>query len=99
MKHGCPLKFYGEQVNSKEIQQRIYNWALTKNFSAPYGIIMGEHTSKKGIKYLAVTFGRARTLDASVEIYNRNFLILRTSRNGSEVFKSVAELQQALDLL
>lgn len=86
-------------MNSKEIQQHVYNWALTKNFSAPYGIIMGEHTSKKGTKYLAVTFGRARTLDASVEIYNRNFLILRTSRNGSEVFKSVAELQQALDLL
>lgn len=60
---------------------------------------MGEHKSKKGTKYLAVTFGRARTLDATVEIYNRNFIVLRTSRNGSEVFKSVAELQQALDLL
>ena len=86
-------------MNSKEIQEHVYNWAMSKNFSAPYGVIMGEHKSKKGTKYLAVTFGRARTLDASVEIYKRNFIVLRTSRNGSEVFKSVAELQQALDLL
>lgn len=86
-------------MNSKQIQEHIYNWAMSRNFSAPYGIIMGEHKSSKGTKYLAVTFGRARTLDASVEIYNRNFIVLRTSSNGSEVFKSVAELQQALDLL
>lgn len=86
-------------MRSKEIQESIYAWAQSRNFSAPYGIIAGEYKSKKGTKYLAVTFGRARTLDATVEIYNKNFLILRTSRNGSEVFKSVAELQQALELL
>ena len=86
-------------MNSKEIQEHVYNWAMSKNFSAPYGVIMGEHKSKKGTKYLAVTFGRARTLDASVEIYKRNFIVLRTSRNGSEVFKSVADLQQKLETL
>lgn len=86
-------------MNSKEIQEHVYNWAMSRNFSAPYGIIMGEHKSSKGTKYLAVTFGIARTLDASVEIYNRNFIVLRTSRNGYEVFKSVADLQQALDVL
>ena len=86
-------------MNSKEIQEYVYNWALSKDFSAPYGVIMGEHKSSKGTKYLAVTFGRARTLDASVEIYNRNFLIVRTSRHGSNVFKNVQDLMNFLELL
>lgn len=86
-------------MNSQQIQQHVEQWAQGRNFTAPYGILAGSHVNKKGIKYLSVTFGRARTLDATVEIYNRNFLILRTSRTGSEVFRSVADLQQALDIL
>lgn len=86
-------------MNSQQIQTHIEQWAQGRNFTAPYGILTGSHVNKKGVKYLAVTFGRARTLDATVEIYNRNFLILRTSRAGSQVFRSVADLQQALDTL
>lgn len=86
-------------MNSTQIQQNIYTWATSNNFNAPYGVLTGSHTNKKGIKYLSVTFGRARTLDATVEIYNRNFIILRTSRSDNQVFKSVADLQQALNTL
>lgn len=86
-------------MNSQQIQQHIEQWAQGKNFTAPYGILTGSHTNKKGSKYLSVTFGRARTLDATVEIYNRNFLILRTSREGSQVFKSLQDLQPVLDTL
>jgi hypothetical protein len=62
----------------------------------PYGILTGEHVNKKGSKYRAVTFGRARTLDATVEIYNRNFLILKTNRTGTEVFKNFESLMDRL---
>lgn len=86
-------------MNSQQILDSIEAWAQTRNFSAPYGILTGSHVNKKGIKFLSITFGRARTLDATVEIYNRNFMILRTNRTGSEVFRSVADLQQALDAL
>jgi len=86
-------------MNSLEIQESIYNWAKSKNFSAPYGVLQGEHVSKKGTKYRAVTFGRARTLDATVEIYNRNFIILRTSRHGSEVFNDLTTLMVKLEEL
>lgn len=86
-------------MNSQQILDSIEAWAGTRNFTAPYGILTGSHTNKKGIKYLSITFGRARTLDATVEIYNRNFMILRTNRTGSEVFRSVADLQQVLDRL
>jgi hypothetical protein len=86
-------------MNSQQILNTIEQWAYTKNFTAPYGILTGEHTNKKGVKYLSITFGRARTLDATVEIYNRNFMILRTSRTGSEVFKNFTDLQLALDTL
>ncbi len=83
-------------MNSQEIQTAVYDWAQGQNFSAPYGVLSGEHVSKKGAKYRAVTFGRARTLDATVEIYNRNFLILRTSRTGTEVFNNFASLMARL---
>ena len=87
-------------MNSVEIQNHIYQWALLHGeFTAPYGVLTGEHRSKSGRKYLYVTFGRARTLDATVEIYNRRFIVLRTSRHGSQVFNSAVELQQTLDTL
>ena len=86
-------------MNSQQILDTIEAWAQSRNFTAPYGILTGSHTNKKGTKYLSITFGRARTLDATVEIYNRNFMILRTNRTGSEVFRNVADLQQVLDTL
>lgn len=86
-------------MTSQEIQDAIVTWAQSKNFSAPYGILTGSHVNKKGRKYLSVTFGRARSLDATVDIYNKSFMILRTSRNFNEVFKSFEDLQQALDTL
>jgi hypothetical protein len=86
-------------MNSLEIQESIYNWALNHGFTAPYGVLMGEHTNSKGTRYLTVTFGYARTLDATVEIYNRKFMVLRTSLHGSQVFRDVANLQQTLDAL
>lgn len=84
-------------MNSQQIQQAIYDWAANRqDLTAPYGVLTGSHVSKNGKKYLSVTFGRARTLDATVEIYNKSFIILRTSRSGSQVFKTVADLQQVL---
>jgi hypothetical protein len=86
-------------MNSQEILSSIEAWAKSQNFTAPYGILTGSHINKKGVKFLSITFGRARTLDATVEIYNRNFLILRSSRTGSQVFKNFSELQLELNQL
>lgn len=86
-------------MNSQQIQEAVYNWACGHNFTAPYGVLSGEYTNKKGHKYRAVTFGRARTLDATVEIYNRNFIILRTSAYGSEVFNDFSTLMAKLQTL
>lgn len=86
-------------MNSQQIQTFLEQWLSSKNFNAPYGILTGSHTSKKGTKFLSITFGRARTLDATIEIYNKNFMILRTSRHQNQIFKNVAELQQFLDTL
>jgi hypothetical protein len=86
-------------MNSQAIQDSIESWAHDKGFSAPYGVLTGTHTSKSGTKYRSVTFGRARTLDATVEIYNRNFIVVRTSRHGSQVFKKYEDLSQFLETL
>ena len=86
-------------MNSQQIQNDVVTWANGKDFNAPYGVLSGSHINTKGTKYLSVTFGRARTLDATVEIYNRNFIMVRTSRHGRVVFRSVASMQQFLDTL
>lgn len=86
-------------MNSAEISDHIYDWALTRGFNAPYGILQGEHINSKGTRFLAITFGRARTLDATVEIYNRKFMILRTSNRGSEVFNDISTLMIRLEEL
>lgn len=86
-------------MNSQQILEHLEAWARGRNFTAPYGILTGHHVNKRGVKFRSITFGRARTLDATVEIYNRNFLILRASTLGSQVFKSFAELEPVLETL
>ena len=88
-----------DSPNSAALQQAVYDWAQTKNFTAPYGILTGEHKSKSGRKYLSVTFGYARTLDATVEIFNRNFILVKTNRHGTQTFKNIPDLKAFLETL
>jgi hypothetical protein len=84
-----------------QIQQSVYQWVVANShkFNAPYGILEGLHTNKVGRKYRSVTFGRSRTLDATVNIYDDTFIQVRTSRHGNQIFKNVADMQQFLDTL
>jgi hypothetical protein len=87
-------------MNSQQISDAVYAYACGRSdFTAPYGVLQGEHVNRKGTKFKSVTFGRARTLDATVEIYNRNFIVLRTSSHGSQVFKNFEELLKMLHIL
>ena len=86
-------------MNSHEICEYLENLIKSKNFNAPYGVLTGEKHNKKGINYLFITFGRARTLDATIEIYNRKFMLLRTSRGNKEVYTDINELEEALNNL
>jgi len=80
-----------------DLVEYLVNWAQSKDFNAPYGVLTGEHVNKNGYKYKSVTFGRARTLDATVEIYNPRFIILRTSTYGKEAFKNHVDLMLRLE--
>ena len=87
-------------MNSQEICDWVYNWACGRqDFTAPYGVLAGEHTTRFGTPYKSVTFGRARTLDATVEIYNRNFIVVRTSTWGSQTFRSFQDLETYLQTI
>jgi hypothetical protein len=87
-------------MNSQQISDAVYNYACQRrDFTAPYGVLQGEHVNKKGTKYKSVTFGRARTLDATVEIYNRNFIILRCNRLADRIYKNYDDLMVALQEL
>ena len=87
------------RIHSKDIQKHILELIRAKDFNAPYGILSGDGLSKKGKKYLHVTFGRARTLDATVEIYNKDFVLIRTNRHGIIVFDKLDELYEFLNTL
>ena len=85
-------------MNSAAIQDHIVEWALAqKTFTAPYGVLDGESVNAKGMKYRSVTFGFARTLDATVKIFNRNFMLFESSRGQREVFKNITDLMTYLN--
>ena len=84
-------------MNSQQISDAVYAYAKSRSdFTAPYGVLQGEHVNKKGTKFKSVTFGRARKLDATVEIYNRNFMILRCSHLGDSIYKNYDDLMVAI---
>jgi len=85
-------------MNSQAIQTAIHDWAVNKSFNAPYGVLSGKHT-KKNKKVLSVVFGRERTLDAVVEIWNRNFMTLKINWYPTEVYRSFDALMKKLETL
>jgi hypothetical protein len=86
-------------MNSLEIQESVYQFLKEHEhyYNAPYGVLTSAHTNTNGRPYKSVTFGCARSLDAEVRIFNRNFILLRTSSNGSEVFKNIDDLLSRLN--
>lgn len=83
-------------MNSQELQEKVYTWALSGSFSAPYGVLKGEHKDRNGRKYRSVTFGYARSRDVEVRIYSHTFVLVRDSRDGNQVFKTVDSLMGRL---
>jgi hypothetical protein len=84
-------------MRSAEIQEMVYDFCLEKrSFSAPYGVLTSEQVTKQGKKYKSVTFGRARTLDAHLMIFNEKFMVLKTNR-GDFTFKDVPSLMKKLE--
>lgn len=85
-------------MDSAAIQTALLKWLNDRYdyFTAPYGIIDGNGVSKKGKKYLAVTFGCARTLDATIMIFNRNFILYKSNREDA-TFHSFDELMEFLE--
>jgi hypothetical protein len=87
-------------MNSEAVQEAVYQFLKEHRdyYNAPYGIITGGRTeinmssALHGRRYKSITFGCARTMDAEVRIYNRNFMLLRVNDRKSEVFKNLPEL-------
>ena len=88
-------------MTKQEIQEQVYQWACGHGFTAPYGVLTGEHTNAKGRKYRGVTFGYARTHDFEVCIYGERFIVLRNSSlpRDPTVFKTVEDLMTHLNTL
>jgi len=84
-------------MKSEQIQETVYNWAKNRKFTAPYGVLTGNHSSPSGRKYRGVTFGFARTRDVEVRIYNRNFFVIRDSVLGITMMKSFDLLMEYLN--
>lgn len=89
------------------LQEEIVKYLNDREvFSAPYGILTGKHTNANGRSVRSVTFGKSRTLDATVDIYGESYLLLRWQGSllnrghgsyNSSVFHSKQELFDFLD--
>lgn len=86
-------------MTTASVQDHLYQYLIDRNsFDAPYGVICGEHVNQKGNRYKTISFGRSRTLDATISIYNSKFIVLYDSRNRMrKVYRSVEELKTELD--
>jgi hypothetical protein len=81
------------------VAEEIYQYCQRRDFNAPYGILMGNHTNKTGKKFIEITFGRARTLDATVSVYGPKFILIKTSRGHSDIYRSLPDAIKYLDRL
>ena len=81
--------------------EELCNYIKThpSNFNAPYGVLMGNHTNKTGKKYVEITFGRTRTLDATAAVYGPKFIYFRTSGGRDELVRSMDAAKQFVDRL
>lgn len=86
-------------MRSADIQNAVEELCYERGFNAPYGILTGEHVTQGGKKYKSVTFGRPRTLDATVMIFNNRYMIVKTSRDGDQVFTAVKEMLEYIETL
>lgn len=74
----------------------LYQHIMNSDFNAPYGVLINDGASKTGKKCKVITFGRARTLDATLSIYSPKFIHLRTSSGRSELFRTVDAVKDEL---
>lgn len=88
-------------MTSSKVQQELVQFIQDQGFNAPYGVLTRPGTSVSGRRFQGITFGRPRTLDAEIQIFGPDFIILRHSRDryNSHVFRSVDEVKQALTSL
>jgi hypothetical protein len=52
---------------------------LQETSTAPYGVLESKGISKNMRPYRRITFGLARTLDASIDFYGPKFMVYRNS--------------------
>ena len=86
-------------MSQEEIQTHLQDMISSMSFNAPYGVLTSSGISKNGKPHRSITFGRARTLDASIDIYSKNFILVRTSRHGRLLFHSVSEVENFVKTL
>ncbi len=73
---------------------------IQEHSTAPYGVLESTKISRNMREVHVITFGIARTLDATLEYYNSNFIRLNTSRGyGWEVLKKSDVMAHLKNLL
>lgn len=80
----------------EELQQRIVGWLNDRRdvYNAPYGVLASLEKLRRGA-VRCITFGKARTLDATLYVWSPTNLYLKTSR-GDFSFTSEAALYEHL---
>lgn len=79
-----------------QVEQFVVWLRSSSRWTAPYGVLHASAESS-GVRYHEVTFGIARSLDATVRMYGPQFWVLRTSRyNWWQKFTALEDLKAHL---
>lgn len=104
------MRWLMARANTISARERIQNELVSYlegrgNINAPYGILTGMRTNKVGGKFREITFGKSRTLDATIQIHGDRFFVFRwqgslrhlPQHRDSVTFTSKDELISFLD--
>ena len=82
-----------------EAAETLYSHIMDAGFNAPYGVLINQGKSHSGKPCVKISFGRARTLDATLSVFSPRFIHLKTSQRQNEIFKTLEDTIDALKRL
>ena len=85
-------------MRRRHIVAKIVEYAKERGFTEP---IIGEHVNFKGSHFRSVSFNRSNYLNVTVDVFRKNFFVLRTNypKYHKVPFKHYNDLFLVLDRL
>lgn len=88
-----------QNENSRNLVEDLLTYHIhSKNFDLGYGIITSRYMNKSGLVYTSLQFG-ADDFYIDIQIYNKDFIIVKLNKNLGEAFFSINQVKSFIDKL